>query len=52
MTMLRPAAPKAAPESLALTSARASSMVRATRTPLPAAKPSVLTTQGPGSVAR
>ena len=52
ITMCRPASPKAAPESLALTSARASSRVRATRTPLPAARPSVLITQGPGRVSR
>ena len=52
ITMLRPASPKDAPESLAFTSAWASSRVWATRTPLPAARPSVLMTQGPGRVPR
>ena len=52
MTMVRPASPNAAPDSLAVTSWRASSRVCATSTPLPAASPSVLITQGPGSVSR
>ncbi len=52
MTTRCPASPKASPESLAVTSARASSNERATRTPLPAANPSVLTTHGPGSCSR
>jgi hypothetical protein len=52
MTMLRPASPNDAPDSLAATSRRASSRVCATNTPFPAASPSVLITQGPGNVSR
>ena len=48
----RPASPKAAPLSLASTSASASARESATSTPLPAARPSVFTTQGPGSERR
>src|SRR5690606_11747337 len=52
ITTRRPASPKDRPLSLASTSAMASSRSVATSTPLPAARPSVLTTQGPGSVRR
>ncbi len=52
ITTWRPASPKAEPDSLAVTSARASSIVCATSTPLPAASPSVLMTHGPGIVSR
>src|SRR6185437_3809090 len=52
MTTRRPASPKAPPASLAATSASASSSEVATNTPFPAARPSVFTTQGPGSVRR
>jgi len=52
ITTRRPAAPKAAPESFASTSAIASASDSATKTPLPAASPSVFTTQGPGSERR
>ena len=44
ITTRRPAAPKAAPDSLAAASATAESSESVTRTPLPAASPSVLTT--------
>ena len=50
ITTLCPAAPKAKPESLASTSAAASSSESVTSTPLPAASPSVFTTYG-GDVA-
>src|SRR5579875_987744 len=49
ITTRRPAAPKDSPASLARTSASASWRSSVTRTPLPAAKPSVFTTHGPGS---
>ena len=52
ITTVRPASPNDSPASLARTSASASASVGATSTPLPAARPSVLTTQGPGSVRR
>ena len=44
ITTVVPAAPKLEPESLSATSARASSRSSVTRTPLPAARPSVLIT--------
>jgi hypothetical protein len=52
ITTVRPASPKDSPASLARRSASASARVGATSTPLPAAKPSVFTTQGPGSELR
>ena len=52
ITTCRPASPKASPESLASMSASASASESVTSTPLPAASPSVLTTQGPGRVRR
>jgi hypothetical protein len=44
MTIVRPASPKASPDSLARTSVIASSYDDVTNTPLPAARPSVLIT--------
>ena len=49
ITTRRPAGPNAAPDSLAAASAMAASRSSVTSTPLPAARPSVLTTHGPGS---
>ena len=46
MTTRCPASPKAFPASMSLTAALASSMVCARITPLPAARPSALTTMG------
>ena len=46
MTTREPAAPKALPESMSCTASLASSTVRATITPLPAARPSALSTTG------
>ena len=51
-TTRRPASPKLSPDSLAAMSASASSSESVTSTPLPAARPSVFTTQGPGSSRR
>jgi hypothetical protein len=51
-TMRCPAAPKASPDSLASMSASASGRDDVTRTPLPAASPSVLMTHGPGKLRR
>ena len=47
-TTRRPASPNASPDSLAPTSASASANESVTSTPLPAARPSVFTTHGPG----
>ena len=46
MTTRQPASPKALPESMSVTAASASARVSATITPLPAARPSALTTMG------
>ncbi len=48
-TTRRPASPKLSPDSLASMSCSASVMSSVTSTPLPAARPSVFTTHGPGS---
>src|SRR4029450_7781843 len=49
ITTVRPASANDSPESFVRTSSSASSSRPVTRTPLPAASPSVLTTQGPRS---
>ena len=49
MTTVRPASPKLVPASFAWTSSSASMSESVTSTPLPAARPSVLTTHGAGS---
>ena len=50
--MVRPAWPKDSPDNLSTTSASASAKVLVTRTPFPAASPSVLTTHGAGRLRR
>ena len=52
MTTRSPAAPKDSPESFSRTSASASAIDSVTSTPLPAARPSVLTTNGAASERR
>ncbi len=46
ITTRQPASPKALPDSMSVTAASASSRLRATITPLPAARPSAFTTMG------